>query len=417
VKKTFPNFLILFLIFFTVFVVHSLSSCVTSFDSKFSIHTAQSILKEGNTNLDEYLPQLREADFYPTIQIDGHYYVVYPIGASLFAVPFVALFDALGYDVATGHEFVELIVSSFAVALTTVFIFLIARLYLNIRLSILTVFIFAFCTSTWSAVSRALWQHGPSMLTLTVALYMLLLARRKPMLVQFVSLPLALSYIMRPTNSLSIIFLSLFVLLQYRRYFVRYVLWSLVVAGPFLAYNFSIYHAPFSPYYVGNQGLGFSLSSLGEGLVGTTLSPSRGLFIFTPILLFSIWGMVMRIRQEKREWLDYFLIGIIIFHWLTISVWVIWWAGHSYGPRIFSDVLPYFVYFLIPVLQHAPKLKGVQRWTFTTVFAGLLVVSFLIHYRGATSWDVHYWNVKPTNVNEDLSRLWDWKDIQFLRGL
>lgn len=52
--------------------------------------------------------------------------------------------------------------------------------FLNTRYSLLTVFIFAFCTSAWSTGSRALWQHGPSMLMLSAALYLILSAREKP---------------------------------------------------------------------------------------------------------------------------------------------------------------------------------------------------------------------------------------------
>jgi hypothetical protein len=40
----------------------------------------------------------------------------------------------------------------------------------------------------------------------------------------------------------------------------------------------------------------------------------------------------------------------------------------------------------------------------------LLVISYAIHARGATDWDVWRWNGRPGL--ED--RLWDWRDMQML---
>jgi hypothetical protein len=55
---------------------------------------------------------------------------------------------------------------------------------------------------------RALWQHGPSMLMLTLALWLIVVAHERPWVVQFASLPLAFSYVVRPTNVVSIVFLA-----------------------------------------------------------------------------------------------------------------------------------------------------------------------------------------------------------------
>jgi hypothetical protein len=60
---------------------------------------------------------------------------------------------------------------------------------------------------------------------------------------------------------------------------------------------------------------------------------------------------------------------------------------------------------------------GVRRTVFITGFAVLLALSFGIHFRGATNWDVHYWNTVPVNVDDYPERVWDWGDIQFLRGI
>jgi|GEM_PF-949816 len=412
------------LVFLVVFLTHFSSNNITSFDSKWSIHTAMSLLKEGNTDLNEYIELIKTVNVYYALEnIDGHIYTIYPVGVSLIAVPFVFIIDQISartlsfnLDQYVKHVIpggIELFIASFLVALTAVFIYLITRLFLDNRDSWLVTFIFAFCTSSWSTASRALWQHGPSMLMLTITLYLILLAARKPWLIQFASIPLAFSYWIRPTNSLSILLLTAFVFLYYRRYFFYYLLWALPIALSFLYFNLTVYYSIFPFYYLRPMKLGANPDFF-EALAGNLISPSRGLFIFSPILLFSIYGMVLKLKHKSSDRLDYFLVGIIFLHWIAISSFNLlgWWAGWSFGPRLFSDVLPYFIYFLIPAVARIPQLKGVRKGILTSIFFCFLVISFLIHYRGATSWDTYAWN-----AGLDASRVWDWHDVQFLRGI
>src|SRR5207253_9523971 len=61
--------------------------------------------------------------------------------------------------------------------------------------------LFAFGTSALSVASRGLWQHGPSMLLLAIALYLFVRAGTKPELTAFASIPLALAYAVRDRKS------------------------------------------------------------------------------------------------------------------------------------------------------------------------------------------------------------------------
>jgi hypothetical protein len=55
--------------------------------------------------------------------------------------------------------------------------------------------------------------------------------------------------------------------------------------------------------------------------------------------------------------------------------------------------------------------RTLLRWTFVLLCA----ISFFIHYRGATPWEVYRWNVEPSEASAE--RAWDWSDPQILRGL
>ena len=422
-RQTVKKAILIVTIFLVVFLTHLASPMVTSFDSKWSIHIAMSILREGNTDLAEYKELIQEDD-YRIEKVDAHFYSIFAVGAPLLAVPFVYIYDKFFVDlddrlkntVPAGK--IEKAIASFIIALAAVFIYLIARLFLSTRLSLLLVFIFAYCTSVWSTASRALWQHGPSILMLSITLYIILLARRKPKLIQFASIPLAFSYVIRPTNNVSVFLLTLFVFIYYRKFFMKYLLLSLIIAIPFIAFNISVFNSILSPYYLGDlNGNFFSAARTSEALLGHLISPSRGLFIFTPVLLFSLWGIVLSIRRKNTEKLDYFLVGIIVLHLLVSSLVFLWWGGHAFGPRYMSDMIPYFMYFLIPAIQRMSVLKGMAKFVLVLIFIVLILASFFIHYRGATNWDVYLWNSEPFNVEEKHERVWDWHDIQFLRGL
>lgn len=381
-------------------------------------------------DLDEY-EALILPDDYRVEQINQHVYPFFPIGTPLLGVPFVFVADKLSgplFSINNLSEYlgehrpytdpivqdIERFSASFIVVLTVIFIFFIAQRYLGVSRATLLALVFSFGTSAWSTASRALWQHGPSMFMLTVAVYIILLARDKPSLIQFSSIPLACSYIVRPTNSVSILLLTILVLVQHRRYFLQYCFWASVVAIPFLLHNYSIYGDFLSPYY-SPQRIARSPHFF-HALIGNLFSPSRGLLIFSPVLLFSTYGGILKIKRRDWKGLDFCLAGIVILHWIAISSFPHWYGGYSVGPRLFADVLPYLTILLMPVIAELKISGDLLDLVLTFGFISTVIVSALIHYRCATSLGTVRWNSLPVSVDRQPDRLWDWSDPQFLRG-
>jgi hypothetical protein len=268
------------------------------------------------------------------------------------------------------------------------------------------------------------------MLMLSLALYILLMARRqdRPALVQFAALPLAFSYLVRPTNSISIAIISLYVLIEYRGYFIAYLAWAATIAIPFLAFNLSVYDDILSPYYRLSpyyQPDRISLDRFFEALAGNLIAPSRGLLVYTPVFLLSIYGIFLKLWHKRFIRLDYYIVAIIVLHWVSISLFPLWWGGHAFGPRYMSDIIPYLMYFLIAAvaiftgrrLEPGQHLQRVGRWALAGVFYAFVAAGFFIHYRGANDFDVIKWNVDPSNIDQEPGRVWELDDIQFLRGL
>ena len=394
------------------------------FDSALYLHTSLSLVREGNADLDEY-PEMIAKVWWPPDKIDGHYYDTAPIGTPVLVAPIVwavdrawTLFGWGDFQEYLKHNFpVELqsVIASVVTALTAMLLYRIGRRWLTQPYAALLALIFAFGTTAWSVVSRTLWQHGPSMLLLTLALMIMLQAQEKPWRVQYAGLIIALAYVTRPTNSVAVIAYTACVLLLYRKWLWRYLAWALVVAVPFIVYSFTAYHTLLPPYYRAFTLL--SGTTFFEALVGQWLSPSRGLLVFSPIMLLAIVGIGLKIRRRQWQRLDGLLIGIILLHWIVVSLWWNWWAGVSFGPRIWSDMLPYLIYFIIPALAGLSTLRGARR---TAVMAGvvvMLVFSIFVHSRGANATGPMDWNGAPAPIDAFPARVWDWRDPQWLRGL
>jgi len=419
-------------IFLVAFFIYTMSPITPQSDSLWEVYVAERLVKTGKPDLDIYR-QLISPDDYRIENVNGHLYSVYPLGTPLMAAPIVGVIDIIGSRLFGGMSLsayllihtpnstlflVEKMIASILTAINCVIIFALGRYYLNTAKAIILTIIFAFATSAWSVASRGLWQHGPSMLCLSLTVYILIVGQKKPRLVPLAGFPLAFSFLIRPTNVISIGLFTIYVWFAYRKYWIYYILCLAAVFVPFIIYNYSIYSSIFSPYY-SPQKLGNSPFLL-EALAGNLVSPARGLFIFSPILILSIFGFSRTFRKFRlgQNFINIYLFGAIVLHWIVISLFKDWGGGWSIGPRYFSDMIPYFICFLIPVLDGLSLSRNslpVIRLG-TIGFVIITIFSIFVHYRCSVDYGPTEWNIKP-DISITQSRLWDWSDIQFLRGL
>lgn len=440
-------------LFLLVFLTHGLSPIATSSDSRWTVPLALSLLRERNTDLDEYQRDLKSHRFEgiqcvgPDKQVSGpspaegcppgsRAYYSYPVGTSVVASPVLLALDAalrlagpvafsLAGDRLTpamrcffGRRYTEcfalteLVIASIIIAAATVVVFLTARLYLSARLAMLLALLFAYATPAYSTGSRALWQHGPAMLMLALALYLLARGRERHSLNPWSAVPLTLAFFIRPLAAIWLVVAAFYLWSCCRTRLRCWLLLAALTSAPFVLHNWLVYGTPLQPYYLRQQFLPFSWASAPKflsALAGHLISPSRGLLIFSPFLAFSLAGMVLAIKRGWAAPLPRYLMAGLAAHWLVISWFADWPAGHCYGPRYFSDATPVLLFFLIPWLQARPK----TAWA--AAFVALSLWSGFVHFRGASNWDVYLWNADPRGASPE--HAWDWKDPQFLRGL
>jgi len=421
-------------VFAIVFGAYLYSPIVISSDSRWVIPTAESLLTEGNSDIDEFAEIDLPNYAYSIVTARDHTYSLFPIGPVFLALPFVKLYLEAPHLFSvlpgfaslterslrrTGHPpsvleaapLIERLIGSLVTACAAVVIFFTALLTLTHRQSVFVAFVFAFCTSAWSIASRGLWQHGPSMLCLALAVFLVARAETRGRPVLWAGLALALAYVMRPTNVIPLVGFSLYVLWRFPRERIGYCLAVLLPLLPWMLYNQALYDSPLAPYYIpGREGYSTTVRA---ALWGHLFSPGRGLFVYSPILLFALVSLGQAFRRGSGTSLSLLLVGCMLSHWILVAYFPRWWGGHSFGPRLMSDLIPFFMTGLIPLVQSIQTV-GLSRIGKLSLSLAL-AMSFLIHARGAWSYQPHLWNTKPLNVDLHPERLWDWQDPPFLR--
>ena len=223
--------------------------------------------------------------------------------------------------------------------------------------------------------------------------------------VAYAGATVALAYMFRPTNAVAVVAVTAYVLFCYRPQFIRYLLFAAPFAVLFLGWNYMLYQSWVSSYGAVSR-LGLHDQFI-PAMIGNWVSPSRGLLIYCPLFLFSFIGF----WEHRSIGLAKMIVLLIFGHWLVISLYRHWWAGHSYGPRFFSDMIPMFCYGLILYLKNNPLKKPLAKAGFIV----LLGFGLFVHGNGGINMDAFHWNTVPADVDTQPSRLWDWRDPQFAR--
>jgi len=246
-----------------------------------------SILREGNLDLDEFRFLYAQGVPAYIIQSGERLVSAYPPGPAILALPFYLL-PVLGRVPPQSKLLidVEKLAAAVLTALSVVLIHAaISRLEGN-RAALLLSLIYAFGTSSLSVSSQALWQHGPSQRFLAASLYCLVRGMEQPRWAALSGLTLGLAVLCRPTDLLIALPLATYICHAHRGHVLRFALFATPSIIFMAFYNFWYFGSTIRAGY--NQHL-FSGNAWRtpflEGLSGILLSPSRGLFVYSPVFV------------------------------------------------------------------------------------------------------------------------------------
>jgi hypothetical protein len=209
--------------------------------------------------------------------------------------------------------------------------------------------------------------------------------------------------------------IGLYVLLWARRHTVAYALsaggWLLA----FVAYSELLFGRPLPAYYVASR---LQLRGLPSALPGHLFSPSRGLFVYVPVLVVVGWMLVRYRRTNPSPRLVLVSLLVMGLHVFLVSCIADWWVGNYYGPRLTTGLVPWFA--LVGALAIAAYRARAPRparadTVVLTLGAVTLAAAVFLNGTGAVSVAaVRWYDVPVPFEHEARARVWDWAHAQFL---
>ncbi len=388
-------------------------------DNELYVPASLSLLRDGDFDLSEFrdLHPLQHAR-YRMVRRDGRIYPNYPIGTPLLGAPVVAigawLTPGRSDPVERWYEIADFTADVFA-ALSVAVLFAIAlELGAGMDLGIALSLIFAFATPHLPTHAGGLWSHNLSTLLLLSASWLAVAAAGRWGWLS--ALPLGLAFVTRPTSILLAPWLGLLLLVRRPRQVPAWTAVLVAILAAFVAWSHGTFGSWLPPYYLEHLGKGSTGGWL-EATAGLLVSPNRGLLVFCPLFVFSLWGAWRAFRRRSPE--DDLLLVAALFcasTWMLVASFEVWWGGGSYGPRLLAELFPFLTLLLFPVFSALPATG--KRWRIAIVGALLVAGSWsaFAAIRGATVDATRSWNRWPRRITNHPERVWDWSDLQILRS-
>ena len=331
---------------------------------------------------------------------------IFPPGTAFLAFPFFAPFVLAGADplnlgvlVRVGH-----VAAATIEVIATLLLWSLMRRFVSPRWALALVLLYFFGTSVRTIASQALWQHAGVHLAIAFALWLVLSTRPVALWRELASgVALGFGSVVRQTTGVLVPFLPAARIPATVLAFVG----AAIGVAPLLVYNAIAFGNPLE------QGYGtkpFDTSPL-IGLYGLLLSPSRGFFVHEPYMLFAFATVVL--LKPGRDFLELRLLSLV-YAWaataILYSTYAEWWGGRVFGPRFLDDLAPALFALLAWGIGHGL----LARWPARVAFWICAAWSLLIFQAAAFVYDQDTWDLNPTNINFDPSRLLDWSDPQWL---
>jgi hypothetical protein len=375
-----------------------------------------SILREGDLDLDEFTWQLTRRGRWPYYihESGGHFYSVSTIATPLVITPlyilpaWVLAHYAVAYDDVRARVLIvvmERVSAATLTALSAVFVFLALCRIVDRRWAIGLALTYGFGTSAWSISSQALWPHALAALSIAIVSAVFLAPRAGTLAIAAAGIAAALGVANRPPMIVFAALAAFEVWRRDRRQLIAFAALPAIGAAALLVYNLSVFHASVGAY----QRLNLFSASVLTGIAGLFVSPNRGLVVYTPIMAFAFAGAA-RAWRVGPPWMRLLIIGTGL-HVAIYGAFSEWWAGYTFGPRYFTDVLPVLTLFLAYAL--------VPRWrrpAARAVAALLIAYGIAVQIVGVYFADDD-WNRHPFPLERRPNRVWDWSDLQIARAL
>lgn len=349
-----------------VFLLYNLNfRSITSGDCLPARFLPFAVLEKRSLHLDLVLDATRQGHqetYWIVTTRDGRSASMYPIITPLLVTPLYIpawlYLKQAGWTqrrLADTGALMEKVGASAVASVTVALLFLALRRRLPQGNALLLAAVFAAGTNTWVIGSQGLWQHGAGELFVALAL-LAITGAPSWWNVLLAGAAVGLLPANRPPDLLLALGFAAYAPFWARK---KTLLFALAAMAPLLltaAYNVWMFGRLTGGYgAVGVVEPRFFAGSVLVGIAGLLVSPGKGLFVFSPFLLFLPVLFRRSLAEPAQRALTLCLAGGALLQ-IVLYARTDWRAGYSWGPRFLTDMLPILVWMLAPVFQ------SLARW-------------------------------------------------------
>ncbi|WP_422928330.1 hypothetical protein [Singulisphaera sp. PoT] len=392
------------------------------------------ILRGDGPYIDRYEPLIQNATDgrlpWSMVRRKGHILSRYSIGTVIVNLPFIApqlaVIDHVdpGWDKNPGLAYLRSqrmskIAAGLIAALTGVILYRVLRRLGIGRMALPATLAASLGSELWTIASQAVWEHGAATLMLTLT--MLLLTPRPLSRIRLLAggTTAALMVCCRQIDVIFAVAFLVRVALERPRALAWFLPGPILLGSALVGYNYWFFqsiaggHAELEALHPGLHGMqGIWSGDFIAGLTGTLFSPNRGLFVFSPWVVVAL-AMLPLVWDRVRGWsLGIVLALALVVDLLALSKYSVWWAGHTFGPRYWTDTMPIFAVFFGFGLDWAWS----RSRRLTTLLFVPIIVAIAIQAVGAFCFPTT-WNLAPADIDKHPERAWDWSDSELRRCL
>ena len=435
----YPKYLTGFIIFLTFLIIYLIHPA-RNFDSGDMVSNSYlpiSILKYHSIFLGKILKRVGLMGYW-AIPYGKHFVSKAPIGISIAALPFYIPPILFGFKLNVSNvvllgDISAAIISALSVCLLYVALKLLKT---NRVWQIIGAVFYGLGTETFSISSRGLWPEGPVELWVLIFLISTILIVNKKYNSMFTGFITGFSFgmvcIINPPDILLILPLLIWIVYkksynktrQIKQIFFIFI-GSMVTIGPILYYNWKIFGGPFFTG-INNSGNFKDMFSfpLFQGIMGNLFSPSKGLFIYDPLFIFSLAWFINKaknykilIRDNQYQLYITMMIGVILLITLFYSKFFQWSGGYCYGDRYMTDVAPFLTILSISWLNdYYEKIKNkILMIVFMTLIILFCLWSIFLQGIGVYASNglrIMYWNIAAGDIPYQSEPLWSIKNSE-----
>ena len=409
-------------------------------DSAFTLLLAESVLDHGDLTLERYFPAgTGSSHQYQLERVGDHLRYRYPMAGAVLAVPVAAVYRAAGWSVVSPEgrydphaaAWLQHGMASFLTAFSVVLGWaLLLRAGVRGGVALGSAALFAVGTTLWSNCAQALWSDCIAMPFVLGGLALVVGSgvggdpETKPTrgwhIAYWAAAATLVSWgvIVRPVNAVPVAAVAVWLLWRSWPAGIVFATVGGVWAVALALFHLQVLGQIWPTYFTGPT---MALRHFAEGASGLLISPSRGLFVFTPFILVGGWWAWRYRRWVPCRSVLLLACAWVVAHWAFNACNRIWWGGFCYGPRLMTGALPGLL--LLTGLAVEGRLRAglPQRWGRRAMVVGPFVLAALfsiwVQARAAVAPAVHTWNELPVTVDKQPGRAWDWAEPQFLTGL